>query len=269
MLIFLDESFRSRASAAGQLPFGALCGLGIPESEINRISQEIFRLKMKHLGDDYAREKEMKGTDLLKNYAFKMRTTHGHSKNLALVEDVVRHLKRSKLPVFGTVCFEKGANEFKCNNVTALHRTFSHLFERIDMCMRIRNSHEMAQLVFDDRDHGTNARNATTITNFFRRSKDGRKLDRIIDAPLFGISQAQNVGLQLADLVTTIIAMRFEEHPNGTEFYKLLERAIFHWEEPIGVYHSGLRVIGDPANERRYKKKAPAGLSTRGQNKKA
>jgi len=228
MLIFLDESFRSRASDAGSLPFGALCGLGIPETDINRISQEIFRLKMKHLGDDYAREKEMKGTDLLKNYAFKMRTMHGHSKNLALVEDVVRHIKKSKLPVFGTVCFEKGANEFKCNDVTSLHRTFSHLFERIDVCMRIRNNHEMAQVVFDDRDHGTNAKNATTI-----------------------------------------IAMRFEEHSNGSEFYKLLEPAIFHWEEPKGVHHSGLRVIGDPANETRYKKKAPAGLSTRGQNKKA
>jgi hypothetical protein len=189
--------------------------------------------------------------------------------NLALVEDVVRYLKKSKLPVFGTVCFEQGANEFKCNDVTALHRTFSHLFERIDICMRIRNNYEMAQIVFDDRDHGTNAKNATTITNFFRRSKFGRKLDRIIDAPLFGISQAQNVGLQLADLVTTIIAMRFEEHPNGVEFYKLLEPAIFHWEDPKGVHHSGLRVIGDPENEKRYKKKAPAGLSTRGQDKKA
>lgn len=256
MLIFLDESFRSRKSGDIELPFGALCGLGIPETDINRISQDIFRLKRKHLGDDYARDKEMKGTDLLKNYAFKMRDKYGHSKNLALVEDVVRHIKKTKLPVFGTVCFEKGANEFKCNDVTTLHRTFSHLFERIDTCMRIRNSHEMAQLVFDDRDHGTNDRNATTITNFFRRSTSGRKLDRIIDAPLFGISQAQNVGLQLADLVTTIIAMRFEEHPNGSEFHKLLETAIFRWEEPRGVPHSGLRVIGDPANEHRYKKES-------------
>jgi hypothetical protein len=269
MLIFLDESFRSRSSAPDRLPFGALCGLGIPETDINRVSHEIFRLKMKHLGENYAREKEMKGTDLLKNFAFKMRANYGHSKNLALVADLVRYIKKAKLPVFGTVCFETGGNEFKCTDVTALHRAFSHLFERIDMCMRIRDSHEMAQVVFDDRDHGTNSRNATTITNFFRRSKVGRKLDRIIDAPLFGISQSQNVGLQLADLVTTIIAMRFEEHPNGREFYKLLEPAIFHWEEPKGVHHSGLRVIGDPANETRFKKKAPAGLSTRGQDKEA
>jgi hypothetical protein len=85
---------------------------------------------------------------------------------------------------------------------------------------------------------------------------------------LFGISQAQNVGLPLADLVTTIIAMRFEKHPNGTEFYKQLEPVIFHWEETKDVHHLGLRVIDDPANEIRYKKNAPAGLAVRGQGKK-
>lgn len=269
MLIFLDESFRLRKSLTGDVPLGALCGLGIPEAEMNSISRDIFQLKRKHLSDEYARDKEVKGTELLKNYAFKMRAMHGESKNLNLAEDLVRYIKRKKLPVFGTVCFEEAAKEFKCNDVTALDRTFSHLFERIDICMRIRNNHEMGQLVFDDRDHGTNSKNATAITNFFRRSTVGKKLDRIIDAPHFGISQAQNVGLQLADFVTTIIAMRFEEHDNGNEFYKLLEPAIFRWEEPIGVPHSGLRVIGDPTNKTRYKKEAPAGLAARGQGKKA
>lgn len=264
MLIFLDETFRTRKTGEQEFPMGALCGLGIPEAAQRQVARDVFLLKRKHLGEEVARDRELKGKVLLKRRAFDLRERTGASPYLALVADLVRYIIRKKLPVFGTVCFDARNKEFKCTDVTALDRTFSHLFERIDMCMRIRNDHEMGILVFDDRDLGTNERNSTAITNFFLRSAQGRKLDRILDTPLFGISQAQNVGLQLADLVTTILGMRFEEHPNGKEFFDLLEPAIFKWQEPVGKWHSGLRVIGDPANHDRYKKKAPAGPKTRG-----
>jgi hypothetical protein len=254
MLIFLDETFRTRKTGAQELPMGALCGLGIPEASLRQVACDVFQLKRKHLSEEVARDKELKGKVLLKRRAFDLRAETGESPYLALVSDLIRYIVRKKLPVFGTVCFEERNKEFKCTDVTALDRTFSHLFERIDMCMRIRNNDEMGILVFDDRDLGTNEKNSTAITNFFLRSAKGRKLDRIVDTPLFGISQAQNVGLQLADLVTTILGMRFQEHPNGVEFYEQLEPAIFRWQEPVGKWHSGLRVIGDPENHNRYKK---------------
>lgn len=276
MLIFLDETFRVRKSKSGEMPIGALCGVAIRERELTRVANDIFKLKQKHLGDDYAREKEMKGKDLLKKFAFKMRDEHGLSNNLALVEDLVRYIKRKKIPVFGTVCLQEDLKQFACENVTALDKTFRYLFERIDMFMRIEEKDDMAILVFDDRDHGTNLANSTAITNFFVRSPYGLTMDRILDTPFFGISQSQNVGLQLADLVTTIIGMRFEQHPNGDEFFQHLKPCIYRWQEPMGQWHSGLKIIRRPQDNHvrskrhdMHKKKAPAGPKARGQDKKA
>lgn len=272
MLIFLDETFRIWEEKS--LPLGALCGVAIRERELTRVANDVFKLKQKHLGDEFAREREIKGKELLKPYAFKMREQHGNSRNLALAEDLIRYLRRKKIPVFGTVCFEESLKEFACQNMTALDKTFRYLFERIDMFMRIQDKEDVAVLVFDDRDHGTNLKNATAITNFFLRSPDGLSLDRVLDTPFFGISQSQNVGLQLADLVTTVIGMRFERNPNGGEFFKLLKPCIYRWQDPPGVSHSGLKVIRRPEHRpggksRTYKKKAPADPKARGQDKKA
>jgi hypothetical protein len=277
MLIFLDETFRVWKEK--DLPLGALCGVAIREQELTRIANDIFKLKLKHLGDDFARDKEMKGKELLKPYAFKMREHHGASRNLDLVGDLVHYLRRKKIPVFGTVCFQEEFKQFACQNMTALDKTFRYLFERIDMFMRIQDKEDMAVLVFDDRDHGTNLKNATAITNFFLRSPDGLSMDRVLDTPFFGISQSQNVGLQLADLVTTIIGMQFERNPNGDEFFQLLKPCFFRWQDPPGFWHSSLKVIRRSTDQKkrtprkkrrhRYKKKAPAGPKARGQDKKA
>jgi hypothetical protein len=272
MLIFLDETFRIQKEK--NLPLGALCGVAIRERELTRVASDIFRLKQKHLGDDYARDNEIKGTELLKPYAFKMRELHGQSKNLNLALDLVRYLKSKKIPVFGTVCFEQEYKQFACQNMTALDKTYRYLFERIDMFMRIEDKEDIAILVFDDRDHGTNLKNATAITNFFLRSPDGLAMDRVLDTPFFGISQSQNIGLQLADFVTTIIGMRFEDHVNGSEFFELLKPCIYRWQDPPGTFNSSLKVIRPRHNKvqkPRYtgKKKAPAGPRARGQDKKA
>ena len=56
MLIFLDETFR--VSKGKNIPLGALCGVAIREKDLTRVANDIFRLKQKHLGDEYARDKE-------------------------------------------------------------------------------------------------------------------------------------------------------------------------------------------------------------------
>ncbi len=243
MLVFLDETFRTHRKGQVELPFGALCGVAIPENQFTRIAKDIYQLKHKHMGADFARDEELKGKELLKNYVFKLEARGIVSRNLALADELLRYIEKKHIRVFGCICFQHRFQDFKCQDVTALDKTFRFLFERIDMFMKIEAPQQMAALVFDDRDQGTNERNATAITNFFLRSADGLALDSIIDTPFFGISQAQNVGLQLADFVTTIIGLRFEGHDHIRPYFERLKKCIYRWQHPIGAWHSGMKVL--------------------------
>lgn len=246
MLIFLDESFRENNSQSKPAPFGVLAGVSLREDALTAIAQDVYQLKYKHLGAEFAKDGEIKGKELTKRYAFNLEAKGIESKNLNLARDLVRYIRRKKIRVFGCVCFRPDMQAFKCQDLTVLDRTYRYLFERIDVFMKIESPTEKAILVFDDRDHGTNTNNATAITNFFLRSPDGLAMDSIIDTPFFAISQAQNVGLQLADFVTTIIGQRFEGFDLIKPLWKELKPAIFSWQDPPGLRHSGLKVIRNP-----------------------
>lgn len=120
-------------------------------------------------------------------------------------------MKRYVLTVFGVVCFDQSLRDLRCHDPIRLEPSYRALFERIDMFMRAKFSARRAKLVFDDVDHGTNAERAASITNFFNRTNVGRGYDTIIRTPFFAVSQAQNIGLQLADVVTTICGTRFRD----------------------------------------------------------
>jgi hypothetical protein len=246
MLIFFDETFRDSLSYPGAT-LGALCGVAIPEKQLHRVADDVFKLKLKHLGNDFARDKEIKGKELLKNAVFKLEARGIASKNLALATDLLDYLHAKRLHVFGCVCFEKGMQKFQCEDVRALDMTFRYVFERIDMFMKIKHPDRMAKLVFDDRDYGINRKNAEAITNFFQRSSVGLSLDSILKTPFFAISQSQNIGLQLADFVTTIIGLRFSSHPQSGRYFEMLKRCFFHYED--NRHHvSSLKVLrGKPA----------------------
>lgn len=242
MIFFFDESFRESLAHPG-VSLGALCGLGIPESQLRRLADDIYELKHKHFDIDFARKGEIKGKELFKNYVFALQKMGIVSKNLALGADLVDLIHRKKLPVFGCVCFEKGIQKFQADDVTALDKTFRYLFERIDTWMKIHRLNEKALIVFDDRDYGINKKNAEAITNFFQRSDQGAAMDSIVQTPLFAISQAQNVGLQLADLVTTIIGLRFASHQAIAPVFSNLKRSIPSYEWSDGTMVSGLKVL--------------------------
>ncbi len=56
-------------------------------------------------------------------------------------------------------------------------------------------------------------------------------MDSIIKTPFFAISQSQNVGLQLADFVTTVIGLRFSSHEQAQPYFTALKEAIPNYEE--------------------------------------
>jgi hypothetical protein len=242
MLIFFDESFRQSLRHAN-VSLGALCGIGIPERQLSRVASDIYQLKLKHMGVDFARNSEIKGKELFKNYVFTLMRRGIKSRNIALADDLLEYIVSKKLPVFGCVCFEKDLQRFQVDDVTALDKTFKYLFERIDTFMKRYCEDEMASLVFDDRDYGINQKNSEAITNFFQRSAKGLSMDSIIKTPFFAISQSQNVGLQLADLVTTIVGLRFASSRQIEPYFAALKDAIPSWTEESGWRVSCLKVM--------------------------
>lgn len=242
MLIFFDESFRESLEYDNR-SLGALCGVGIPEKQLSRVANDVYQLKLKHMGADFARDEEIKGKDLFKNYVFNLRAKGITSRNLALGSDLLDYIHGKRLPVFGCICFEKGFQKFQVDNVTALDKTFYFLFERIDMWMKINHPNDKALLVFDDRDYGINQKNAEAITNFLQRSSAGLAMDSILQTPFFAISQSQNVGLQLADLVTTIIGLRFASHRPIEPYFTKLRQCIPYYQTSEGHKTSCLKVL--------------------------
>jgi hypothetical protein len=241
MLIFFDETFRQSLKHP-QIPLGALCGIGIPEKELSIAADDIYRIKNRHMGIDFARNGEIKGKELFKNWVFRLMAKGVKSKNVALAEDIIDYIVNRKLPVFGCVCFEKKLQRFQVEDVTALDKTFFFLFERIDTWMKINRPGDMACIIFDDRDYGINQKNSEAITNFFQRSSKGISFNSIVKTPFFAISQSQNVGLQLADLITTIIGLRFSSSPLINPYFSSLKRTIPSYVEK-GWPTSCLKVI--------------------------
>ncbi len=242
MIFFFDESFRESLAHPG-VSLGALCGVGIPESQLRRVADDLYELKHRHFDIDFARNGEVKGKELFKNYVFRLQKKGIVSRNLALGVELVDYIHRKHLPVFRWVCFEKGMQKFQAEDVTALDKTFRYLSERIDTWMKLHRPNDKALIVFDDRDYGINKKNAEAITNFFQRSNQGVAMGSIVQTPLFAISQAQNVGLQLADLVTTIIGLPFASHPHIASIFASLKRSIPFYEQNDGSKVSALKVL--------------------------
>ena len=76
-------------------------------------------------------------------------------------------------------------------------------------------------------------------------------MDAIVRTPLYAISQANNVGLQLADLVTAVISSKFAGNEAIEPYYFRLKRAIPFWTLGGGsIRVSGLKVMRDPGRKR-------------------
>jgi hypothetical protein len=241
MLVFFDESFRTSRSLHKK-KFGVLAGISIPEKEFHQVSTDVFQLKLKHFGHEFASEKEIKGKELLKSRVFQAQSAKRHV-NLDFTDDLLRYIYSKKLFVFGCVCFDTDFQTFKCQDVRTLDKTFRYLFERVDMFMKIQCPGRLAKLIFDDRDYGINQPNSTAMTNFFIRSPYGLTMTSILKTPFFAISQAQNVGLQLADFVTTIIGLRFESSHAIQPYFDFLRKCIYSYTSDDGKRISGLKIL--------------------------
>lgn len=245
----MDETFRFAENENGQkIPFGALCGVGIPIASYSRIANAVFRLKLEFMGKEYAEEKEMKGKKLLAPRTFRLRDENPQNiqKNILFVERLLDILEKNKLYVFGCVCWDMQMSQFACRDDKMLDLTFKSLCERINMFMKREYPEKKAIIVFDNRDAGTDEKNARSVTNYLVRSNAGKRMrSSILEVPMFAISQANNVGLQLADIVATIIGIYAEGSYCIDDLYHKLHRRFYTWKDNYGKNMTTLRWI-DP-----------------------
>lgn len=228
MLVFIDESFRQLSTGK---TVGVLGGIGIPEEQFVMLDKEIFQLKTKHFGLVKAKNVELKSKRLFKAKVFKARDAGAPAPPyLEFTTELLRYLISKKVFFFGTVCFEDSLSNFSCQNVCALDKTFVFLFERIQVYLNREYPAKNAKIIFDDRDYKTNKLNAEAITNFFTRSQAGLAMTNIIKTPFFSISQAQNIGLQLSDIIAGIISLKFTGETRIEEHWKIMKAGFYRWE---------------------------------------
>jgi len=242
MLIFLDETFRTHKKTGNRL--GVLSGVAVPEDAFHSLQSEIYHCRRPYHGQVLKPDDEMHGTHLLNNTTRRMLQEKGYSYHYNLVEDVLSLARSRGLRVFGVACFRSDFSTFVCADETKLDLTYRYLFERIDNYMRREFPDRIAKLVFDNRDHKTDERNARAITNFFMRSRVGVSYDSILRVPFFALSQGHNYGLQLADLVTTVLGLRFQGYRWLDPLWRLVQGMLY---EPHvgGLRQSSLKVMRD------------------------
>jgi hypothetical protein len=249
MLVFLDESFRTHRRT--RQVFGVLSGVGIPEDQFRGFQRDFYELRRPYHGKVLGPDDEVKGKELLGSATFRVLDARGYSYQWNLAHELLQYASRQKLRVFGVVCFRPGLHTFVCGDETRLDRTFRDLFDRIDLFMKRSFPGRFAKIVFDSRDHRTNEANSRAITNFFTRSTVGTGYDSILRVPFFAVSQGHNYGLQLADLVTTVIALRWQGERRITPLWRIVHRMLD--EQLVGALRvSSLRVMRSrpPAQER-------------------
>lgn len=248
MLVFLDESFRPHRKTG--VRFGVLAGIAIPEDRFHVIQRDIYNVRTPYHGKVLGPEDEIKGKELLGTATFKVLERKGYSYQWNLADEPLQYASRQGLKVFGVVCFRPTLHSFVCGDERRLDATFRDLFERIDLYMKRTFPGKFAKLVFDNRDNRTNEANARAITNFFVRSSIGLGYDSILRVPLFAASQGHNYGLQLADLITTVIALRFQGEERIMPLWRIVQRMLD--KQTVGALSiSSLRVMRPSAHRKR------------------
>lgn len=240
MLIFFDESFRKHVRTGS--PLGVLAGVAMTEEAYAAFQRDFFEIVRPYYGTVLRDGQDVHGSNLLTNSTLRTVDEGGYSAHWSLAEDLLHYSRKKRFLVFGVVCYRAEFQAFDCADPTQLDLSFKFLFERIDHVMRHRQPGRYAKLVFDDRGRQTNERNAKAITRFFLRSSLGTSYDSIVKTPFYAISRAHNAGLQLADLVTTVIARRMQGDDRANPLWAIVKDCVPEWK--IGEQRvNGLKLI--------------------------
>jgi hypothetical protein len=241
MLVFLDETFRTHVTRRTR--FGVLSRVAFPEELLPSIQQGIYDLRKPYHNLVLGPDDDLKGAQLLRRITFEQIERQGFSYHFNLVEEALQYAASNAVKVFGVVCYNPTFQDFRCADENLLDPTFRYLFERIDRFMKHKYPGRYAKLIFDDRGRQDNEKNAKAITNFFARSTVGLGYDSIVRIPFFAISRGHNYGLQLADIVTTALGLRFQGERRCDRLFRIVRSRMLHTPTVAGRLVSSLKVM--------------------------
>ena len=218
MLFFIDESWQLTHDQKSKA--GVLAAVQIKSHDFNGCSQDIYSIKVDHLGRGNGNI-ELKGKDILGAYQFRLASRGIPSKQLALAREILSYMTTKGTTAFASVVFAKEELDLACADANHLERPFFYLFERIDLFMKENHPGLVAKLIFDDRGVQANQKISSSVSNFFHKSPVGRTFDTILKVPFFAISK-ENIGIQAADIVAYTLGSRFTGDKNIGEFFKIV-----------------------------------------------
>lgn len=244
MLFFCDESWKDNSDGK---KVGTLAALAIPEDAYNDLEDRVFSLAEKYWGFENARNREVKGKELLSNYEYRRESSGGISMKLTFARELLEELRHRKLRVFATVVYAEKEVDLLCEASEQLERPYRFLMERIHGYL-LDLGGPTGKITFDDRGITQNCHVAEAYRNFLTRSKQGRALSSLIRTPFFAYSR-HSTGLQLADLICTVINRFHTERaasPRIPFFYGLIREMEWSASKPTaeGYFLRGIKVIG-------------------------
>jgi len=246
MLIFCDESWKE--NSAGK-KVGTLAAVAIEPEGYIQLADRVFLTKERYFGFENARDREIKGKNLISRYEFRRQQSGEVSIKLAFARDILESIKSLGVSVFASVVYREEEVDLLCEDPGKLDRAYWFLLERFHEFVLERSDHRVASVVFDDRGLTRNQAVGAAYGNFLARSRTGRSYHTLLRHPLFAYSH-HSVGLQLADLVCTIVN-RFHtargDLPGIEWYYGLVKSMEWVSSSPNsdGFVLRGIKVLGD------------------------
>jgi hypothetical protein len=246
MLVFCDEAWKDNQEGK---KVGTLAAIAIPRLDYNAIEDRVFVLAEKYFGFDNARTRETKGKQILNAYEYQRELAGAVSMKLAFGRELLEEIRARQFKVFASVVYREGEVDLLCDDAELLDRPYKYLLERLNDYLIELGPERVASVTFDDRGIKLNDRVAKAYRNFLCRSREGRSYSGLLRTPSFAYS-ANCVGIQLADLVCTVVNRNFVERrksPKIPLFYSIIQACEWSAARPDenGYVRTGIKVIGD------------------------
>jgi hypothetical protein len=230
MWCFFDESWMQHATR-DQYRVGVFAGILTEEGFLDHLDRMLFAVRQKYYGREHARDytRELHGTKLLSNNAFRLEQKTGFSTNLSIVREVLAYLLQREeyyLRVFASVVYGRDP-KLLCPEPRRIPHPYKIIIQNVSEAVRDFDEKRRAITIYDQRVKTQNGI-AVAVKSFIQ----GRDIPNLHPVPYFGVSHA-SPALQVSDLITHIIAKRWAGQKHVFPFYEQVKN--LQWTKKVNT----------------------------------
>lgn len=240
MWCFFDESWPS--DHKGDLL--VVAGILVNDEFLPTLDKLVYKVKKKYFGEEKAKDpnNELKGTQLLSNYSFKLATERlkevGYVRNHALVKDLLGELVKERedaesinyIRIFASAVFGEKP-QLLCPDMNKTPTPYRWLCKNISRAVAEFDSNRRAILIYDQR-FKVQTSLAITLKNF----NHGLHVPNLHPVPYFGVSHATPC-LQISDVIVYVIAKHLSGDKRFQQYYNLIKRLQWTMEDDGKLYY--------------------------------